>query len=85
MQVRRYDFTVQSRPLYSIETGDHAVSTVCVTPDGLQVVVGDVAGGLFLLNTRTGDRVGKFKGVAGACRSVSCHPTMDLVACCGES
>lgn len=85
LQVRRYDFKTRTRPMFSVTVGEHAVSCVCATPDGKHIVAGDVAGGLFLLNHLTGVRIGKFKGVAGACRWVACHPTLDLMACCGMS
>jgi ribosome biogenesis protein NSA1 len=82
--VRLYDSTAQSsRPVYSVEPAEHAIRCVCVTPDGASVIAGDVAGGLYRLDLKSGKRTAKFRGLAGACRGVYCHPTLDLVAACG--
>ena len=83
-QVRLYDSRVQSsRPVYSVEPAEHAIRCVAVTPNGASIIAGDVAGGLYKLDLTSGKRVAKFRGFAGACRAVYCHPTLDLVAACG--
>ena len=38
----------------SVELNDRALSCVCAAPDGLRVVVGDVAGNVTMLDANTG-------------------------------
>eukprot|EP00040_Diaphanoeca_grandis_P004147 m.27243 g.27243 ORF g.27243 m.27243 type:complete len:376 (-) comp15711_c0_seq1:129-1256(-) len=84
-KLRLYDTRAQHRPMYSVEIGDNAIKSLSVSPDGTNVVVGDVIGDLFSCDLRTGKTLGKFRGLTGSCRNVHFHPSekRSLVATCG--
>ena len=48
-----------------------------------QLVVGNTVGEQALLDVRNKRCLGKYKGGAGAIRSIQCHPTLPLVVSCG--
>eukprot|EP00041_Stephanoeca_diplocostata_P002250 m.24827 g.24827 ORF g.24827 m.24827 type:complete len:322 (-) comp13112_c0_seq4:312-1277(-) len=79
----RYDRKAQLRPVFNITIGEYAVGALTVTPNGNEVIVGDVSGGVTSYDLRTGKAVAKFKGLVGACRDIQCHPTLNYVAACG--
>jgi len=82
-ELRLYDSKAKLRPMFNEVVSDYAINSVSVAPDGTHVVVGDVFGTVFSIDLRTRKRIGNYRGVTGAVRTVVCHKTLPLVACCG--
>ena len=82
-ELRLYDTRAQARPVYNLELGEFALKSVAVSPEASEVAAGDVSGGVFLCDLRSGGVRGKFRPMAGSCRAVAFHPTLPLLAACG--
>eukprot|EP00899_Mesostigma_viride_P028022 jgi/Mesvir1/8404/Mv12645-RA.1 len=88
-EVRVYDFRAQRRPVHVATFGEGPVSAVRAAPGRAPggtplVLAGNGHGVISALDARAGFRPSSgFKGVTGAIRSISLHPTEPLVASVG--
>ncbi|XP_067943635.1 WD repeat-containing protein 74-like isoform X1 [Watersipora subatra] len=84
-QIRVYDpLANRRRPLIDMEWGEQPITSLCVNPrNDRQVMVGNTIGEQGLMDLRSMKCLGKYKGGAGAIRSIQCHPTLPVVVSCG--
>lgn len=81
--VRLYDTRAQRRCVRSVEFGDNALRSVCVTPDQKSIIVADVVGRMTRLSMADFRQISVFKGAGGSVRSLTCHDELPLVASVG--
>jgi len=83
-QVRVYDPAVkQRRPVIDMKFEDYALTCMSVRADGNAVVVANTQGNMAQLDLRKKQECCRYKGFAGALRSVQCHPTEPVLVSCG--
>jgi len=81
--VRLYDTRARRRAVRSVEFGEHALRSVCVTPDQNSVIVADTVGRMTRLNMADFRQISVFKGAGGSIRSMECHDSLPFVASVG--
>jgi ribosome biogenesis protein NSA1 len=81
-QVRMFDVRVEGRrAVMDLEVGEWTVSAVHMSNrSSFYIYAGDGVGNVFKIDTRVKKVVGKYKGAAGAIRSIATHPTEDYLA-----
>jgi len=83
-EARLFDFRAQRRAVRSFALADKGLATALApAPDGASFVAGSSRGVLAQFDLRGGGLLGALKGVAGALRSASQHPSLPLVAVAG--
>jgi WD40 repeat protein len=75
-EFRLYDTKVQSRPIINNIVSEFAINSICVHPNGNEVYIGDVAGGIQTIDLRTFRNSGNFRGNSGSVRSLVSHLTL---------
>uniref|UniRef100_A0A915JVV8 WD repeat-containing protein 74 n=1 Tax=Romanomermis culicivorax TaxID=13658 RepID=A0A915JVV8_ROMCU len=83
--IRLYDMSSNCRrPVVQIKWSDHPFTTMCLTFNERQVIVGSSRGFMGLFDLRApGKLIHAFKGFAGSISAVEAHPTEPYVAGCG--
>lgn len=82
-RVQLFDTRASPRAVYSVDAGEYAVNAVSVSPDARLVLAADTTGTIVARDLRTGNVLHRYKGFAGAVRSLECHATLPLLAACG--
>ncbi|KAJ0048243.1 hypothetical protein Pint_15661 [Pistacia integerrima] len=84
-QVRLYDTSAQRRPVMSFDFRETPIKAVAEEPDSYNIYVGNGSGDLASVDIRTGKLLGCFAGkCSGSIRSIVRHPTLPVIASCGE-
>ena len=84
-EVRLYDVAAQRKPVLRsfAPLGEEALRSVACTHDGRYVIAGSTTGTICRLDLRMGlKRVSAYRGASGSIRSIACHESLPIVACC---
>ena len=69
--VRLYDVRVGKQPVMAVSVGEHALTSLAVTSDGLQMIVADVTGRVLNVDRRKAAVVSAYHGIGGSVRAIA--------------
>ena len=69
--VRLYDVRAGRQPVLDVSVGEHAVTSVVVTGDGMVVIAGDVTGRVVNVDRRKAAVTSAYHGIGGSVRSIA--------------
>ena len=69
--VRLFDVRVGKQPVVNVSSGEHAVTSLAVSGDGLQLIAADVTGRIVNIDRRKAAITSAYHGIGGSVRSIA--------------